>query len=44
MAIVVIIGGIAAAVVGLTQVYKGIATAMEGCKQYKKEKEAKTAT
>ncbi len=42
MAIVTIVGCLAAAVVGLTQVYKGVAGAVEGFKQYKKEKKAET--
>ena len=42
MATVTLIGCIAGAIIGLTQVYKGIVGAIEAIKQYKKEKEAQT--
>ena len=44
MATVTLIGCIAAAVVGLTQVYKGINGAVEALKQMKREKEAEKET
>lgn len=39
MTVVTIVGCIAAAVVGLTQVYKGVCGAVEAIKQMKREKE-----
>lgn len=43
MAMVTLIGCIAGAIIGLTQVYKGIVGAMDAYKQCKKEKETKTS-
>ena len=42
MATITLIGCIAAAIVGLTQVYKGVSGAVEAYKQMKAEKECQT--